>query len=278
MADIFPRYKVGFVNFINTSQIYIPWKESGGEPDWDVIEGTPAFLNRLLDADEIDVGIVSSYFYGINYQKYIIFPDLSISATGAVGSVILFSKTPVKKLDKRIVITTQQSATSVNLLKIVLEDFFGVRPIYLAGDLNIFNRSDSEALAYLAIGDEALRLRETIDLDQIDLAEVWLEHTGLPFVFAVWAIRKKCLKEARDAVTRLNKKLNSCRLQGQKEIERISGLVAPRIPMDQAKCLDYLKGIELDLSEKKREGLLYFFDLLKRRGCFPTIASLNMFF
>lgn len=277
MADIFPNPRVGFVNFINTSQIYIPWKESGGEPGWDVMEGPPTLLNRLLDAGEIDAGIVSSYFYGMNHQKYVIFPDLSISATGPVGSVTLFSKTPVRNLGDRIVITTQQSATSINLLKIVLEDFLGIKPVYITGDFSLLNKSGSKALAYLAIGDEALRLRETTNLDQIDLAEVWLEHTGLPFVFAVWAIRKERIEDVYDALKRLNRRLNYCRLQGQREIKRISGLAAPRIPMDKARCLDYLKGIELDLSEEKQRGLLHFFDLLKRRGSFPAIASLNMF-
>jgi chorismate dehydratase len=282
MADIFPKPKVkpkvGFVNFINTSQIYIPWKEAGGEPGWDVVEGPPTLLNRLLDTGEIDTGMVSSYFYGVNHQKYVIFPDLSISATGPVGSVTLFSKTPVKNLGDGIVITTQQSATSVNLLKIVLEDFLGVKPVYITGDFSLLSKSGSKALAYLAIGDEALRLRETTNLNQLDLAEVWLEHTGLPFVFAVWAIRKERIEDAFDALTRLNKRLNDCRFQGQMEIERISSLAAPRIPMDKARCLDYLKGIELDLSEEKQKGLLYFFDLLKRRGSFPTITSLNLFF
>ncbi|MGQ9746093.1 MAG: menaquinone biosynthetic enzyme MqnA/MqnD family protein [Dissulfurimicrobium sp.] len=278
MADIFPKLRVGFVNFINTSQIYIPWKESGGEPGWDVVEGPPTLLNRLLETGKIDTGIVSSYFYGMNHQKYVIFPDLSISATGSVGSVTLFSKTPVRNLGDGIVVTTKQSATSVNLLKIVLEDFFRVKPVYITGDFSLLNKLGSKALAYLAIGDEALRLRETTNLNQIDLAEIWLKHTGLPFVFAVWAIKKERIKDVSDALARLNERLNNCRLQGQREIERISSLVAPRIPMDKAKCLDYLKGIELDLSEEKQRGLLYFFDLLKRRGEFPTITSLNMFF
>lgn len=278
MADISHKPKVGFVNFINTSQIYIPWEESGGEPGWDIVEGPPTLLNTLLDAGEIDAGIVSSYFYGLNYKKYVIFPDLSISATGPVGSVTLFSKGDVKKLQDGMVITTPQSATSVNLLKIVLEDFVGVKPVYMTGDFSLLSKSNSSALAYLAIGDEALRLRETSGLNQIDLAEVWLEHTGLPFVFAVWAIRKERIEDTSYALMRLNRRLNDCRLQGQMEIERISGLAASRIPMDQAACLAYLKGIELDLTEEKQRGLLHFFHLLHRRGGFPMINSLDMFF
>ncbi|MGB9712320.1 MAG: menaquinone biosynthetic enzyme MqnA/MqnD family protein [Dissulfurimicrobium sp.] len=285
MADVLskssPKPRVGFVNFINTSQIYIPWKESGGAPGWEIVEGPPVLLNRLLDAGKIEVGIVSSYFYGLNFKKYLIFPGLSISATGTVGSVTLFSKVPLKRLQGRIVIVTQYSATSANLVKIVLEDFLGVKPIYMTGDFSLLNKKDVGASAYLAIGDEALRLRERIDFDQIDLsvdlAEIWLNNTGLPFVFAVWAIRKECIKDTSDALTILYRKLNHCRLQGQQELERISDIAAIVIPMDKTKCLDYLRGIELDLTEEKQKGLLHFFDLLNRRGDFPKISSLSFF-
>ena len=270
------RPKVGFVNFINTSPIYVPWKETGGEPGWDVVEGEPTFLNKLLDQGQIDVGLVSSYFYGLHADKYLIFPDLSISATGPVKSVILLSKVPPEALQGRHVALTPQSATSVNLLKIVLEDFFGVKPEYITGDFDLLGKPGSGAVAYLAIGDEALRLRGTTGFHQLDLAEIWLKKADLPFVFAVWAIRRQSKDMILDALGRLHKKLNECRITGQKRLEDISRLVAQRIPMKKDECLDYLKGIELDLSVNKQKALLHFFNLLHMRGDFPKVDKLDL--
>lgn len=272
----FDRPRVGFVNFINTSPIYIPWKEMGGEPGWDAVEGEPTLLNKLLDQGHIDVGLVSSYFYGLYADKYFIFPDLSISATGPVKSVILLSKTPLETLKGKRIVLTSQSATSVNLLKIVLEDFFGVKPEYITGGFDLLGRPRAEAAAYLAIGDEALRLKEATGLHQFDLAEIWLKKTGLPFVFAVWAIRRQSAEKIPDALKKLHKKLNECYAAGQKGLERISRLVAQRIPMKKDECLDYLKGIELDMSENKQKALLKFFDLLHLRGNFPKVNKLDM--
>ncbi|MCK4426308.1 MAG: hypothetical protein KAV69_06125, partial [Deltaproteobacteria bacterium] len=52
--------------------------------------------------------------------------------------------------------------------------------------------------------------------------------------------------------------------------------VAHKIPMTSSDCLEYLKGIELDLSEKKQHGLLHFFRLLHDRGNFPRVLELKM--
>ena len=268
--------KLGIVNFINTSQIYVPWQEMGPLNGWVVEEGPPTFLNSHLAQGKLDAGIVSSYAYGLNADRYYILPDLSISATGPVGSVILLSKVPIEELNEKLVLLTPQSATSVNLLHIILEDFLGMRPIFRTGKFKELS-ANPVAQAYLAIGDEALRLRSNRDnLFRSDLAKIWLDHTGLPFVFAVWAIREEIWIAWPEKIRLLHKRLNECYHKGLKELERISNLVAHKIPMTSSDCLEYLKGIELDLSEKKQQGLLHFFRLLYDRGGFPRISELKM--
>ncbi len=268
--------KLGIVNFINTSPIYVPWQEMGPLNGWEVEEGAPTLLNRHLAQGKLDVGNVSSYAYGLNADRYYILPDLSISATGPVGSVILLSKVPIEGLNEKLVLLTPQSATSVNLLHIILEDFLGMRPIFRTGNFKELS-ANPVAQAYLAIGDEALRLHSNRDnLFRSDLAKIWLDHTGLPFVFAVWALREESWIAWPEKIRLLHKRLCECYHKGLMDLERISNLVAHKIPMTSSDCLEYLKGIELDFSEKKQQGLLHFFRLLHDRGGFPKILELKM--
>ena len=276
MTETFlPKARLGMVNFINTAPVYIPWQEQGAHPAWEIVEGTPTELNAMLKAGELDAGLVSSYAYGLDYQDYFLLPDLGISATGAVGSVLLFSRVPVQDLHGKVVGLSPQSATSVNLLRIILERFAGVRPRYRTGCFMELEQGDADA--YLSIGDEALRRRsESSRFMQYDLAEIWLEHTGLPFVFAVCAVRAQSLEQRRGDIAELGKALTECRSRGSRDMERISAMVAGRIPMDPGACLEYLEGIEFDLSEDKQRGLLYFFRILAEMGDFPHIESLRL--
>jgi len=268
---------VGFVNFINTAPIYVPWQEMGPLRGWTVREGPPTLLNRWLEEGLLDVGLVSSFAYGMRAGDYYIFPDLGISATGPVGSVTLFSRSSTAELDGETVLLTTQSATSVNLLRIILEKFWGVKPNYRTGKFEETGDGVQDPKAYLAIGDEALRLRAVrTDLLQIDLAEVWLEQTGYPFVFAVWAIRRGSWERDPQGIHRLHERLLRCYRRGKDELERISRLAAPRVPLTPSECLAYLQGIELNLSMEKQQGLLHFFDLLHRHGVLPAVPELAM--
>lgn len=267
--------RAGFVEFVNTAPIMIPWRESGPLEGWDAVEAPPTLLNRLLFEGEIDAGTVSSYEYGLHSGDYLLLPDLGISATGPVGSVILLSRDPLSGLGSGTVSLTPHSATSVNLLRIILGHFMKVHPHYIVGSFS--DVSSGKSQAYLAIGDEALRLREFCnDLFITDLADMWHRETGLPFVFAVWAVRRKSWELNPDGVISLWKRLISCRQTGEKELSRVARETARLVPMDEKACLSYLEGIEFDLSERKREALLEFFRMLFEMGGFPRIRDLGM--
>jgi chorismate dehydratase len=267
--------RAGIVNFINTSPIYVPWQELPPLAGWQLMEGPPTLLNRLLRQGELDAGLISSFAYGFDSDRYYLLPDLSISATGPVGSVILLSRRPVDELNGQLVLLTSHSATSANLLKIILEDFYRVQPLYKTGGFSEWDGMDPAPQAYLAIGDEALRLRSLrTDLLQLDLAKVWLTETGLPFVFAVWAVRRDSWERDPEGIRRLHRRLVECHEKGSRELERISRLVAHRIPMDPYECLAYLKGIDLGLSQESQQGLRSFFSALYRRGALIAVRDL----
>ncbi len=268
-------YKLGIVNFINTAPLLIPFVRMGALEQWETVEDNPSKLNRMLKAGEIDVGLISSFSYGLNHKDYFILKDYCISATGTVGSVLLFSRRPIYDLSRARIVLTNQSETSINLLFIILEYFNGFEPFYTSGTFDDFDR-DRDADAYLAIGDEALKLKRNLrDIFSYDLASMWYETTSLPFVFALWAVRKDSGLEGSLALSLLKKRLADSYTQGVKNLGEIAGMVCNRIPMTQGECLSYLKGIEFDLSHLKMKGLGHFFRLLKQMGKIPEMPQLK---
>lgn len=261
--------RIGMVNYINTAPLHEVWKEQVHEPDWVMIEAPPAELNRLLAAGEIDLGFVSSYAYALRPQQYQLMADLSISASGPVGSVFLFSTLPPEQLTDHLVVLTGQSDTSACLLRILLEEFIQVRPRYLRAEIHAPATLAQQPAAVLAIGDEALRLSHIEPCPypiQIDLGECWQQATGLPFVFAVCAVREDFLRNNTATVRAIHQTLLACRDQGLARLPEICRHVAPRIPMTHAACCRYFQSIEYDLNPCKQAALERFFRLLCQRA------------
>lgn len=257
--------RIGMVNFINTAPIYEIWKKRSHPANWQVFEAPPSTLNQMLADGELDLGFVSSYEYAVRPQDYRILTDLSISANGSVGSVFLFCRIDPKLLDNETVLLSGQSETSIALIKIILEQFYKVQPNYVVGDVR--GELADHAAAILAIGDEALRLASGGHFQyQLDLGEVWRQYTGLPFVFAIFAVREEfCCKHAA-TVAEIQKELIACRGEGSRRLESICAQVAPRIPMHPDECYVYLRAIEYDLSERKQQALEKYYGYLIARG------------
>lgn len=271
--------RIGMVNYINTAPLYEMWKETDCPASWQIIEGQPSELNAMLEAGQIDMGFVSCYEYAVRPQSYRILDDLSISATGPVGSVYLFSTMQPEQLGGKRIVLTGQSATSVRLNQIILEEFYGVRPLYVTGDaLSVYTSQDNIA-AVLAIGDDALRLRyENRYPIQLDLSDAWFKKTGLPFVFSVCAVRREYLERQPEEARAIRETFIDCRRRGQQRMAEICNRVAMRIPMDCELCSGYLRGIQHDLSPSKREGLELFFSyLIQRKEASPAALPLQLF-
>jgi chorismate dehydratase len=117
--------------------------------------------------------------------------DFCIATDRRAGSVLLLSKSPLSGLGGKAIAVTSHTATSIQLLRVLFEDLWEIRP-------GGYVEADEPHDARLVIGDEALRL--SVDhpgySTVYDLGEEWRRLTGLPFVFAVWAIRADCGAQA----------------------------------------------------------------------------------
>ena len=262
------QLRIGMVNFINTAPMYFTWQERGNNSRWRVVEAVPSKLNRLLDDGELDLGIVSSHEYALHPDQYYVLDNLSISSSGAVGSVYLFADCPLSELDGQAVLLSPQSQTSNSLVRVILENFFEICPEYL-----FTPEKGKKPQAKVAIGDEALRLYGAQSFPTVlDLGQAWLDLTGMPFVFAVWAVRRETWEQRKEDILVVQQELFSCVEEGHRNLAAIAARAAVRIPMAPASCERYLTGIEYDLTAAKKEGLHHFYKLLIERREVPPGA------
>lgn len=274
--------RLGMVSFLNTAPTCETWRRTVKEPAWQVREAPPTLLNHLLYQGELDLAMVSSQEYALHPESYRILSDLSIAATGSVGSVFLFTRRPLGELDDALVMLSSRSQTSVSLVKIILEDFCHLRPRYEAGEGDQYqgvggkpggDEPGGEDEAVLSIGDEALFLAATGNYPyRYDLAEIWHQHTGLPFVFSIWAVREDFYRAQPATIRAIHRELKRCLREGLADLAAICRVVAPRIPMSQEDCRRYLAGMQYDFSPAQQAGLVHFFQLLIERGEVPATA------
>ncbi len=282
VTSISKPLKVGIVNFINTAPLYVPWKRRGNPQGWKTLTGPPAALNALLRRAKLQAGLVSSFEYGENFNSYIIMDNLSISAKGAVKSVILVSDIPISQFDAVTIIVTPKSATSIMLLRIILTRFYnlsyGRHYVFQKGDLEM---ARLRCCPYLSIGDEALILYHANNYNYIyDLAEIWLKKTSLPFVFAVMALREDCLYEMPYEVEGLYRHIGRCIEDGLSSIEDIGRLMASKMATNKIgkeEIVSYLKGIDFSLSTANQEGLSLYLKMLHEMGLLREEPAIKLY-
>jgi chorismate dehydratase len=179
-----PKLRVGIVNFLNSKPLAWGFLKGHHADLFAPSYHPPAMVARMLGQGNLDVGLIPS----IEVQRIPrlrVLPDICVAARHEVRSVLLLSRCPPEEI--RRVALDQNSRTSVALLRILLRERWNVDPEYLHERPDP-ERMLTEADAALIIGDPALK----VDRDRYlvhDLAGEWFALTGLPFVFAVWAVR-----------------------------------------------------------------------------------------
>lgn len=169
-------------------------------PLLELVTAEPTGHNAMLADGRIDMAPISAFSYGEHWKDYAILPNLSVSTKGRVGSILLFSKVALEDLSGLTVALTNTSATSVNLIKILLHFYYGVAPRYLTmpSDLEeMFAKAD----AALLIADDAIEaaLRYP-DCYIYDLGEEWFRHTGCSMTYAVWAFPKQLISQREEEI------------------------------------------------------------------------------
>jgi chorismate dehydratase len=264
--------RIGRIGYINCAPVYgaIDRGIVALPPRAELVTGTPAELNDLLVAGELDVSVISAVEYARHAKELILLPDLAISCDGPVRSVALFSKRPVTDLGTHTILLSASSRTSVALLELLCRDVWKIRPKFAearaeAQDLDALAALPHEAV--LVIGDAALALaaRGTYP-HRYDLGTEWKQWTGLPFVFAVWAARRSA---DRAAVQRGHQSLLASRAWGLAHLDLLAEDAARATGVTVGACREYLGGLDYAFSYKHLAGLTDFFRRLAAEGMVP---------
>ena len=262
--------RVGRIPYINCYPVYGAIDRGIVKVEAELVTGTPAELNDLLVAGELDVSVISAVEYARHAKDLVLLPDLAISCDGPVRSVVLFSRQPVSRLDGQTILISQSSRTSVALLELLCREVWKIEPKFVearaeAADLNDLAKLPHDAV--LVIGDPALLLSARKAYSYaFDLGEEWKKWTGLPFVFAVWAARRDADPVAVRKVHAALLASKTWGLGGLHEVARAASAVSG-VPMKA--CHEYFVGLDYALTYKHLAGLTDFFRRLAARGIVP---------
>jgi chorismate dehydratase len=243
--------RLGRISYVNMAPVFYRLEAAVEE-----VQGVPTDLNRRLVAGEIDLAPISSIEYARNADTLRILPRLCVSSEGAVDSIQLVSRTPLERV--RTVAVTPESATSVVLTKVLLPEASHV-PL------------GEEAEAKLLIGDAALKSAFEDPTPHYDLGRLWLERTGLPMVFAVWAAPDPPVAgtaELEDAL------VESVRL-ARAEPEQLAYEASERYGYPPGFLARYFEKLRYRFGPRERAGLYTFLEMAHEAGELARVPELR---
>jgi predicted solute-binding protein len=255
------RPKVCAVSYLNTVPLVWGMLHGGQKDLFELMFRIPAECADMLASGGADIGIVPAF--ELLRQELQIIPGLGIACQGPVRSILLVTKVPVAEI--RTLAADSSSRTSVQLARVILAERYGARPEFHshAPDLD---RMLEAADAALLIGDSALR----VDIDRApgrvyDLGAEWVNMTGLPMVFAVWAGRADVITPA------VVEGFQASFRYGREHMDEIVAAEAGPRGFDPAMVRRYLTSqIVHELGEREYEGMRTF---LRRAGAGRAASS-----
>lgn len=217
--------------------------------DMALTEANPAEIAGMLLADELDLGLVPVAIIPLLKEWHLV-SNYCIAADGEVASVALFSKVPMEKITT--VLLDNQSRTSVNLAKILLEEHWKRKVVFeeTTGD---YRSKINGTTAGVVIGDRALEQR-LVSPYVYDLGLGWKQYTGLPFVFAAW-VSNKPLGQGFET------DFNQANGVGLQELDAV---IAENAYLKYDLRTYYTQNIAYQLDDEKRKGLDLFLEKIKR--------------
>jgi chorismate dehydratase len=243
--------RLGRISYVNMAPVFYRL-----EAEVDEIPGVPTELNARLLAGELDLAPISSIEYARHADRLRILPRLCVGSDGAVDSIQLVSRVPLEHV--RTVAVTRESATSVVLTKVLLPEAAQV-PF------------GEEADATLLIGDAALKSAFEDPTPHHDLGRLWLERTGLPMVFAVWAAPEP----VAEGLVELEDALVGSVLRARAEPERLAHEASERYGYPAGFLARYFEKLRYRFGPRERAGLMTFLELAHEAGELDRVPELR---
>jgi chorismate dehydratase len=275
MSDSVRRPRVGHIQFLNCLPIYWGLMRSGALLDVDLHKDTPERLSAGLVAGDLDIGPITLVEFLRHADELLLLPDLAVGSDGPVLSVNLISTRPPAELDGRPVALGSTSRTGVMLAQMLLSERYHAEPEYFRCPPDL-SQMLMEADAGVLIGDPALRAMYEAPgrgLQVIDLAEAWKEWTGLPMVFAVWAVRKDFAAAHPGLVKDVHEAFQRSRDLCLGELDEVAESAARWEPFDAATLANYFRALDFSLGERQIAGVREFARRAAERGEVPPLPA-----
>ncbi len=279
-----PQLNLGQINYLNCWPLYHQLQEVSNDSRFALKPGHPAQLNQELENGELDISPSSSILPAVSPKSnYFVMPDIAIASLTEVRSVLLLSRRPLSDLNSCCISLTNQSLTSIFLLKIILFHFQKLDPKSITFATKEFSPHLTLEAA-LVIGDQALELyhKPPPGFRVYDLGRLWYQFTGLPFVYALWLGRKPALKEKSQAVINLHKHMTKIATALPEKLTDLAASIilqrGERTALTPSQILAYWRqAISYKLDQRALDGLDLFYRTAKDLGLINKVPELDFF-
>jgi chorismate dehydratase len=269
--------KIGFIDFANCLPVLLPITTGRVSltSDAEIVLGNPQQLNKLMASDELDVASVSLFYYLQQKERLELFKTVSISSFSPVGSVELYSKIPLCELGGKTIQVPKSSATSINMMRVLLLEDYGVKPNLVECDEP--DCFDINTEAALVIGDRALLIEDDWASKgpiKMDLASWWFNLTKLPAVFGVWVYKRKLGQSNPVEIENLGRIFNKAKELGLGDLmPEVLSEAALRFggKLDESRLLRYYKQeLNFDFQSSHLDAIGHYSQLCSKYGLLPA--------
>lgn len=207
----------------------------------------PTQLISYLETDRLDVALTSSFILSNpNYERI---SHYCIAAEKKVDSVKLFHRIPISQLSGKKVGLIGESKTSAMLTKVLCKFHWNIEPVFEQID-----RPNEDLVAFLLIGDRALSTHLP-NYYSFDLCQGWYELTQLPFVFAIFAQKRKTPPIHLELyLENLSEKIN----------DSLFALASQKSGIDLKSIKSYYQKLNYFFGERESHALNLFLELTKK--------------
>jgi chorismate dehydratase len=267
------RPRVGHIQFLNCLPLYWGLMRSGALLDVDLQKDSPDRLSAALIAGVLDIGPISLVEYLRHADDLLLLPDLAVGSDGPVLSVNLVSTVPPAALDGRRVALGSTSRTGVLLARMLLAGRYAATPTYFGCPPDLTEML-LEADGAVLIGDVALRATYEAPrrgLVVTDLGQAWREWTGLPMVFAPWAVRRTFALAHPGLVKDVHEAFLRSRDLCLAELDEAAAAAARWEPFDAATLASYFRVLDFSLGPRQVAGVCEFARRAAALGAVPAL-------
>lgn len=264
--------RCGRIRYTNDLPVYAAFDAEAMAYPGSLHADVPSKLNAMLLDGELDLSPISAFAWAARCDELVLLPDLCIGARDEVVSVVLVSTTPPGLLDGAAVFVTPESESGRNLLRVLLERRYGVRPTYVIDDRPLERASAGDPT--LLIGDAAIDATQAFPREYVyDLGKLWHEWTDRQTVFAVWAARRDAYARDPEAVRECMHALTDAYTWSRSHMEIVVARATCAIPRPAGFYEAYYGKLNFTFHTAAQSGLAAYCRELFAIGAIPTIPS-----